>query len=90
MKKGYYILSGEKKLGPFSDDAVVKAFKHGQISLFDMILHDQIDEWVMLFQHPDFCDIENEAEAQQEAQTASHNAIGLMSEASFARVEESV
>lgn len=76
---GYYISVGKDRFGPLSEKEVIEGVKKGQISLLDLIFHAQIKEWVMLFQHPDFSDLDS-ADGDANIEQDSHVVMGLVSD----------
>ncbi|HEY8271504.1 MAG TPA: GYF domain-containing protein, partial [Pseudobdellovibrionaceae bacterium] len=76
MKK-YYISNGQENFGPLTEQEIMEAVRKGQINLFDMIFHDQLSEWVMLIQHPDFSD--QGSEEINASEEKSHIVLGLLS-----------
>ena len=67
----YFITNGKEKLGPFTEQQIVNALRRGQLSMFDMILHEQKSEWVMILQHPDFFDLQIDS-VKREPKKKSH------------------
>ncbi|MNK06202.1 PilZ domain protein [compost metagenome] len=84
MSKTYYLSSGSNKIGPLSSHDILGFLKAGRISYFDMIFNQQINEWVMLMQHPDFAD---QGEEERESFTDGNIAVGLLSEGDFSAKE---
>lgn len=78
---GYYLTTGKLKLGPLSEKDILSGVRSGKISLFDMILNNQTNEWMMLIQHPDFSDLENPSENESsDEHSEDHFAVGLISD----------
>lgn len=63
MAAEYYLTSGKRKIGPLSERQILDGVRSGKINLFDMILNQQTNEWMMLMQHPDFSDIETNVDS---------------------------
>lgn len=81
MASKYYLTTGKDKLGPLSEADIIKAVRSGKISMFDMILNNQTNEWMMLAQHPDFSDLDSsQAEEEEISEDSDHFAIGLLSD----------
>lgn len=80
MSNSYYIKSGTKTLGPLTEKNVVEALRTGKISLFDMILSNQTQEWVMLMQHPDFSEVLEESGSDTSSDNSDYKAVGLIDE----------
>ncbi len=83
MATQYYLTSGKQKIGPLSEKSILDGIRSGKIQLFDMILNNQTNEWVMLIQHPDFSDLEGSAEESREEERPTgeqHAAVGLISD----------
>lgn len=57
MPSQYYLSNGKQKFGPFNHDQVIDGIQSGKISLFDYILNQQTNDWMMLMQHPDFSEV---------------------------------
>lgn len=55
---GYYLSIAKKKVGPYSQDEIIGWIQSGKITLFDMVFNQQMNQWMMLMQHPDFSDLE--------------------------------
>lgn len=79
MIKEYFLSNSKNGVGPLSEKDIVKGVRSGKISLFDLILNQQSNEWVMLLQHPDFSDIEDAASDDR----SEKQMIGLIDEGSF-------
>lgn len=71
MAADYYLMSGNQKVGPLTEAQILREIKAGRLSLFDTIYNHQSGEWVMLMQHPDFCDVELDSRSQEEASSDS-------------------
>lgn len=80
MSEGYFIKSGSKTLGPLSEKNVIDALRSGKISLFDLVLSKQTQEWVMLMQHPDFSEVLEESGSDSSAENSDYMAVGLIDE----------
>lgn len=80
MAESYFIKSGTKTLGPLSEKNVIEALRSGKISLFDLILSQQTQEWVMLMQHPDFSEILEESGSDTPPEKSDYVAVGLIDE----------
>ena len=80
MASTYYLTTGKSKLGPLSEKNVIDGVRSGKISLFDMILNNQTGEWMMLAQHPDFSDLDASGDEQENQETETHQAVGLISD----------
>jgi hypothetical protein len=79
MIREYFLSSSQNRVGPLSEKEIVKGVRSGKISLFDLILNQQSNEWVMLLQHPDFSDIEDASSDED----SEKQMIGLIDEGSF-------
>jgi hypothetical protein len=79
MIKEYFLSNSQNGVGPLSEKDIVKGVRSGKISLFDLILNQQSNEWVMLLQHPDFSDIEDVSSDDG----SEKQIIGLIDEGSF-------
>ncbi|AHI04693.1 hypothetical protein BDW_00915 [Bdellovibrio bacteriovorus W] len=80
MSGTYYIKSGSKNLGPLTEKNVIEALRAGKISLFDLILSNQTQEWVMLMQHPDFSEVLEESGSESVSEDSNYKAVGLIEE----------
>lgn len=80
MIKEYFLSNSQKGVGPLSEKDIVKGVRSGKISVFDLILNQQTNQWVMLLQHPDFSDI---GDASSEEDSDQKQMIGLIDEGSF-------
>jgi|GEM_PF-1827722 PilZ domain. len=58
MSKGYYLSINKEKAGPFEAPEIISWIQSGKITLFDMIFNQQMNQWMMVMQHPDFSDLE--------------------------------
>lgn len=80
MSQSYFIKSGSKTLGPLTEKNVIDALRTGKLSLFDLILSNQTQEWVMLMQHPDFSEILEESGSDTPSSGSDYMAVGLVNE----------
>lgn len=81
MIKEYFLSNSKNRVGPLSEKEIVKGVRSGKISLFELILNQQTNQWVMLLQHPDFSDIEDGSE--DDSDSDSKQIVGLIDEGSF-------
>lgn len=58
MAAEYFLMAGDQKIGPFTERQILQGIRSGKFSLFDNIFDKQKGAWVMMMQHPDFCDVE--------------------------------
>lgn len=79
MIKEYFLSNSQKGVGPLSEKDIIKGVRSGKISLFDLILNQQTNQWVMLLQHPDFSDIDTSSDESSDQKQM----IGLIDEGSF-------
>lgn len=80
MATEYFLSSGNRKLGPFTERQITAGVRAGKISLFDHIYNRQTAAWVMLMQHPDFCDLdaaELDGDDNEESGTPFHEGLAV-------------
>lgn len=80
MIKEYFLSNSGKGVGPLSEKEIVQGVRSGKISVFDLILNQQTNQWVMILQHPDFSDI---GDASSDEDSNQKQMIGLIDEGSF-------
>lgn len=79
MIKEYFLSNSNNRVGPLSENEIVQGVRSGKISLFDLILNQQTDQWVMVLQHPDFSDIGDSSSDESE----SKQLVGLIADGNF-------